>query len=62
MKIAIISNFSNENFNEYFVAYGLSKHNAESMCIRLNEHPGADRDPGYYSAVADDYKLKSFEP
>lgn len=62
MKIAVISNFDNENFDEYFVAYGLSDHNGPAMCKRLNEHPAAGYDPGFYKAVPDDYELKVFKP
>jgi len=57
MKIAMISNFDDETFTEYFVAHDLSEHNAEVMCFRLNEHPDADNDCGYYFAVPDDYVL-----
>lgn len=61
MKIVIVSNFSDESFNEYFVAHDLSPHNADSMCIRLNAHPDAAFDPGFYRAVSDDYKLRVFK-
>lgn len=62
MKIAVVSNFSDEMFSEYFVAHDLSGHNANVMCNRLNAHPDADRDPGIYLAVNDDYKLCKWEP
>ena len=61
MKVIGIDNFDRDYISDILIEENLSEREAFDMVSSHNENMRS-YDPWYYRAVADDYKLRVFEP
>lgn len=62
MKVVRVDNFARETVDDKLIADGLSSNDAEAMAEKLNKEQSGPDSPVYYRVVADDYKLREWEP
>jgi hypothetical protein len=62
MRVACVSNFDDEMYEESFVTLVVCERMAKVIARVLNSEFSGNHSPCYYRVVEDDYKLYKWEP